>query len=98
MGTLKDESTGTCLAALDILNGYILDIREEGVVEPLASIHAGDVKKVLHLVKYTVFEGNVSDETATVGIGLDIQATLAVTSVVTILHIDILNTCGHLTA
>ena len=97
-GALQDKGCFRHLAAFQSIDNEIFNHREMIVVKPFARIFACDIKKVLNLIKHAIPHIKILYETAAVRIGLDVDAALAVSGVVAILHKHIAHSARHLAA
>ena len=85
-----------CLLAGDILDIEVVHRGEMVVVEPLAGVHRGEEEEIFDLPERAVVEEDIADESATIGVGFDVQTSFAVTAIGAILGKDLLDTVLHL--
>ena len=87
--TLQNQGCSAHVVTLQTIHKDILHGREMMIGQPLASITAGYIEEVFHIAKTAVLYENILHKTATVGIGLDKDATLAITSIIAVLYDDV---------
>ena len=93
---LQHEGCLTHLSTTKTIYTEVADIGKVVVVESLSGIHTGDIEQVFHFVENTVVYINITHKTSTVRVGLDEDATLAITRIIAVFHKHVLYACTHL--
>ena len=79
-----------------ILNVNVVNVCEVIVISSLACVHGCNIKEVFHVAKLATVEVDIVYETATIRVGLDVESTFYVASIVAILHKHVTHASTHL--
>ena len=70
---------------------------EMGIVHAFSCIHGSGIEQVFYFVELAIVDVDVVDESASIGIGLDINASFAITAIRAVFYEYILYTSRHFT-